>query len=62
MVEGAFILTPLLVLPIRFFLFRFLGCAQIAGLGGPDPVAPQPDNKPPNYRGYISAIPKIRDP
>jgi Concanavalin A-like lectin/glucanases superfamily len=57
MVEWAFILTPLLVLPI-LFLFRFVGCAQIAGLEEPDPVAPQPDNNPPNYRGYILGDPK----
>jgi hypothetical protein len=32
MIEWAFILTPLLVLPV-LVLFRFVGCAAIANLG-----------------------------
>ena len=57
MVEWAFILTPLLVLPI-LFLFRFVGCAEIAGIRDPDPVAgPPPVPKVPNYRDYIMGKP-----
>lgn len=54
MIEWAFILTPLLVLPIAY-LFHFVGCADIAGLKDPEPV-PQtefPKPKVPKYRDYI---------
>lgn len=50
MVEWIFLAAPALLLPI-FLLFRFVGCAQIAGLKDPEPVEPvgttQPDPKPP---------------
>src|SRR5687767_2650457 len=63
MTEWAWVLTPLLVLPI-VLLFRFVGCALIAGLEEPEQAAPGPtpapptptpptDTKPPNYRKYI---------
>ena len=55
MTELLFILTPLLVLPI-ILLFRFVGCAQIAGLENSTP-APEPDPIPqpviPNYRDIV---------
>jgi hypothetical protein len=56
MIELLFILAPLLVLPI-ILLFRFVGCAQIAGLDDapatptPDPVPPPPVI--PNYRDVV---------
>jgi hypothetical protein len=50
MIEWALILMPLLVLPIAL-LFRFVGCAQIAGLEEPTPVQepeiPLPPRQPP---------------
>ncbi len=46
-----------MVLPI-LFLFRFVGCAEIAGIRDPDPVAgPPPVPKVPNYRDYIMGKP-----
>jgi hypothetical protein len=48
MIEWAFILTPLLVLPV-LVLFRFVGCAAIANLGEGAPDPP----KVPQYRDYI---------
>src|ERR1044071_3865180 len=57
MAEWAFVLTPVLVLPI-VLLFRFVGCAQLAGLGGPepDPVIPPEPEKVPRYRDYIMGV------
>lgn len=53
MIEWALVLTPLLVLPV-VLLFRFVGCAEIAGLKEPDALPPQiPLPKVPNYRDYI---------
>ena len=56
MLELLFILTPLLVLPI-ILLFRFVGCAQIAGLDDAPPTpAPVPIPPPPvipNYRDIV---------
>lgn len=46
MTEWAWVLTPLLVLPI-VLLFRFVGCAQIAGLEEPESApAPAPSPTP----------------
>jgi Concanavalin A-like lectin/glucanases superfamily len=48
MTEWAWVLTPILVLPI-VLLFRFVGCAQIAGLespGSPTEPAPAPPAEP----------------
>jgi hypothetical protein len=61
MTEWAFVLTPLLVLPI-VLLFRFVGCTPfgegepVGKVEGP-PLTPSPpptpDTKPPKYREYI---------
>jgi hypothetical protein len=58
MIEWAFILTPLLVLPI-VLLFHFVGCAKIAGLGDSEPAPPPelPKPKVPKYRDYIMGKP-----
>jgi hypothetical protein len=57
MAELVFILTPLLVLPF-VLLFRFVGCAQIAGLKDPSPAPAQDPPEPiPNYRDYIMGLP-----
>lgn len=55
MTELVLLLTPLLVLPV-VLLFRFVGCAEIAGLEDPAPVpAPAPVPQPviPNYRDIV---------
>jgi hypothetical protein len=63
MTEFAFILAPLLVLPL-VLLFRFVGCGlDVTGLAPPpslpppsqpsQPSQPPSDGKPPNYRDYI---------
>jgi Concanavalin A-like lectin/glucanases superfamily len=60
MAERELILTALLLFPIIFFLFRFVGCAQIAGLKdpGPAPASGQPAKpKVPNYADYILGKP-----
>jgi hypothetical protein len=61
MTVWAFVLTPLLVLPIMV-LFRFVGCAKIAGLESPDPTPAQPPPQPtpekvPRYRDFIMGAP-----
>jgi hypothetical protein len=50
MIEWAFLLTPLLVLPI-VLLFRFVGC------GHPLAISPEVDQSPPRYRDYIMGEP-----
>ena len=45
MTEWVWVLTPLLVLPI-VLLFRFVGCAQIAGLEEPQQAEPAPAPTP----------------
>jgi hypothetical protein len=50
MIDWAFVLTPLLVLPIAL-LFRFVGCSSFSA----GPNAPTPD-KPPRYRDFILAV------
>lgn len=52
--SALFVLVPLAVLPI-LLLFRFCGCAQIAGLDDYEPgqLATPADEKPPDYRRYI---------
>ena len=53
------VLVPLLVLPV-VLLFRFIGCAQIAGLGegSKDPFS----TAPPNYRNYMMSDPNATAP
>jgi len=73
MTEWAFVLTPLMVLPI-VLLFRFVGCAQIAGLEAPTPVettsppaqppaspATPPAGPPPPPPPPITTPPRYRD-
>src|SRR5258708_7850451 len=50
MTEWAFLLTPLLVLPI-VLLFRFVGCGTLLE------IEPDPDVSPPRYRDYIMGEP-----
>jgi Concanavalin A-like lectin/glucanases superfamily len=52
MIDWAFVLTPLLVLPIAL-MFRFVGCSSFSAA----PDAPPPDDKPPRYRDFIMAVP-----
>jgi hypothetical protein len=48
MIDWAYVLTPLLVLPL-ILLFRFVGCALIAGIGEASSDDPPPaQNPPPN--------------
>jgi Concanavalin A-like lectin/glucanases superfamily len=55
------VLVPLLVLPMAL-LFRFIGCAKIAGLGeGQGPREPF-STAPPNYRDYIMSDPNATAP
>lgn len=52
MIDWAFVLTPLLVLPIAL-LFRFVGCTSFG-------TAPSPEatiDKPPRYRDFIMGAP-----
>src|SRR5450631_3969026 len=51
MIDWAFVLTPLLVLPIAL-MFRFVGCTSFSAADAPTPV-----DKPPRYRDYIMAVP-----
>src|SRR4051812_29955949 len=58
MVDLTLVAVPLLVLPV-VLLFRFVGCAQIANLGGPAPDVLPP---PPKYRDYILSDPAATAP
>src|SRR3954464_3129900 len=58
MTVWAYVLTPALVLPI-VLLFRFVGCAKLAGLGegtDPAPETPPEPEKVPRYRDYIMGV------
>jgi hypothetical protein len=49
MIDWAFVLTPILVLPI-VLLVRFVGCSSFSAGDSPPP------DKPPRYRDYIMTV------